>query len=204
MQKLFGSLRLVAAVSILAAIIGQFSFTAARVPINPFNFFGYFTIQSNIIALVALMASAYFIFLRQHQPDWVIYLRGVATALMAIVGIVYNTLLAGADLAGSFSLQWSNNVLHIVIPVYLLLDWVLFADRGPLVYRRLWLVLIYPIVWLIVIVIRGATDGWVPYPFLDPANGYGVVTVYCIAIAVITVLFGLGVFALSRLRILRP
>ncbi|MBC7591115.1 MAG: Pr6Pr family membrane protein [Salinibacterium sp.] len=84
------------------------------------------------------------------------------------------------------------------------MDWVLFADRKKLRYNKLWIVLIYPIVWLVVILIRGATDGWVPYPVLDPATGYGSVAAYSIAIAVFTVLFGLAVFALSRVRILKP
>ena len=121
-----------------------------------------------------------------------------------IVGIVYNTLLAGASLAGSFDLKWSSNILHVIIPNYALVDWVLFADRKKLRSNKLWIVLIYPIVWLVVILIRGATDGWVPYPFLDPATGYGSVAAYSIAIAVFTVLFGLAVFALSRVRILKP
>ena len=121
-----------------------------------------------------------------------------------IVGIVYNTLLAGASLAGSFDLKWSSNILHVIIPIYALVDWVLFADRKKLRYNKLWIVLIYPIVWLVVILIRGATDGWVPYPVLDPATGYGSVAAYSIAIAVFTVLFGLAVFALSRVRILKP
>lgn len=50
--------------------------------------------------------------------------------------------------------------------------------------------------------IRGATDGWEPYPFLDPATGYGSVTTYRIAISAITVVFGPAVFGLSRVRIL--
>ena len=121
-----------------------------------------------------------------------------------IVGLVYRTLLAGASLAGSFDLRWSNNILHVIIPICALVDWVLFADRKKLPYNRLWIVLIYPILWLVVILIRGATDGWVPYPFLDPATGYGSVAAYSIAIAAFTVIFGLAVFALSRVRILRP
>ena len=56
--------------------------------------------------------------------------------------------------------------------------------------------------WLGVILVRGATDGWVPYPFLDPATGYGKVAVYCLVIAAVTILFGYGVYALSRVRIL--
>lgn len=204
MKMLFATLRLAAGLAIIIAITGQFASSASRGTINPFNFFGYFTIQSNIIAAVALLASAIVIFRGASQPLWVIYLRAIATALMVIVGLVYNTLLANADLAGSFSLPWSSNILHIFIPIYLLLDWILFADRERLPYKRLWLVLIYPIVWLVVIVIRGATDGWVPYPFLDPATGYGTVAVYSVAIAVFTILFGLAIFALSRVRILDP
>ncbi|CAN5482295.1 Pr6Pr family membrane protein [soil metagenome] len=204
MKRLFGLLRLVAGLAILTAIIGQFAYSAARTSINPFNFFGYFTIQSNIITMVAFLASAFFILSRKKQPSWVILLRAVATTIIVIVGIVYNTLLSGASLAGSFDLRWSSNILHVIIPIYALVDWVLFADRKKLPYNKLWIVLIYPIVWLVVILIRGATDGWVPYPFLDPATGYGSVALYCIAIAAFTVLFGLAVFALSRVRILKP
>ena len=204
MEQLFGLLRLLAGVAILSTIIGQFVFTAGRATINPFNFFGYFTIQSNIITMVAFLASAYFILSRKRQPIWVIYLRAIATTIIVLVGLVYNTLLAGASLAGSFDLKWSSNILHVIIPIYALVDWVLYADRKKLPYNKLWLVVIYPIVWLVVILIRGATDGWVPYPFLDPATGYGSVAVYCVAISAFTVLFGLAVFALSRVRILKP
>ncbi len=203
-RRLFGLLRLGAGLAILTAVIGQFAYTAARATINPFNFFGYFTIQSNLITMVAFLASAFFILTRRKQPDWVILLRAVATTIIAIVGLVYNTLLAGAALGDSFNLTWSSNILHIVIPIYALVDWVLFADRRVLSYREIWMVLIYPIVWLVVILIRGATDGWVPYPFLDPATGYGSVAAYSLGIAAVTVLFGFAVFALSRLRILTP
>ena len=110
--------------------------------------------------------------------------------------------MSGASLAGSFDLAWSSNILHIIIPLYALVDWLLFPDRTKLPHKRLWLVLIYPVVWLVVILIRGATDGWVPYPFLDPATGSGSVTIDCIAISAFTVVFGLAVFALSRVRIL--
>jgi hypothetical protein len=204
MKQLPGFLRLLAGLAILSAIIGQFVYTAGRVTINPFNFFGYFTIQSNIITMVAFLASAYFILRRKTQPTWVVFLRAIATTIIVLVGLVYNTLLAGASLAGSFDLAWSSDILHILIPIYALVDWLFFADRTKLPYSKLWLVLIYPIVWLVVILIRGATDGWVPYPFLDPATGYGSVTIYCIAISAFTVLFGLAVFALSRVRILKP
>ena len=47
------------------------------------------------------------------------------------------------------------------------------------------------------------TDGWVPYPFLNPAKvaGYGGVAAYAIGIAVAFVLVGWVLFAIAhRLR----
>jgi len=203
MKNLFAILRTAAGLLIVIAIVAQFISTASGTTINPFNFFGYFTIQSNIIAAVAFFASAYFIFRNKLQPEWVIYLRALATILMVIVGIVYNTLLAGEGLDGSFNVVWSNNSLHIIIPIYAALDWLLFGDRPKLPFSRLWLMLVYPIVWLVVVLIRGATDGWVPYPFLSPANGYLSVAIYALAIAGFTILFAYGVYAYSRVRVIK-
>ena len=206
MKKLFAVVRVIAGAAIVVAIVAQFIKTSSMTTVNPFNFFGYFTNQSNIIAAVAFLASAYFIFRGTVQPSWVIYLRALATVLMAIVGIVYNTLLSNLDLAGSFNLQWSNDILHVIIPIYAVLDWVLFGDRDKLPFANLWYMLIYPAIWLVVVLVRGALDGWVPYPFLDPAQpgGYFAVLVYALAIAAFTILFAYGAYALTRVRVLKP
>lgn len=204
MKILFGSLRSAAAAAIVVAIVAQFMSTAGGTEINPFNFFGYFTIQGNIIAAVAFALSAIFIFGKRAQPRWLSYLRALATVIMAIVGIVYNTLLADAGLDGAFNVPWSNDILHIWIPIYAVADWVLFGDRIKLPFARLWVMLIYPVIWLVVILIRGASDGWVPYPFLDPASGYDSVAVYSLIISAITILFGYGAYAMTRVKILKP
>jgi hypothetical protein len=47
----------------------------------------------------------------------------------------------------------------------------------------LWLA--YPLAWTGLTMVRGAADGWYPYPFLDPANGgYGQVAVTAVAITI--------------------
>ncbi|KQW08239.1 hypothetical protein ASC66_04770 [Leifsonia sp. Root4] len=203
MKILFASLRSIAAAAIVVAIVAQFMSTASGTEINPLNFFGYFTIQGNIIAAVAFALSAIFIFGKRAQPRWLSYLRALATVIMAIVGIVYNTLLADAGLDGAFNVPWSNDILHIWIPIYAVADWVLFGDRIKLPFARLWVMLIYPVIWLVVILIRGASDGWVPYPFLDPASGYDSVAVYSLIISAITILFGYGAYAVTRIKILK-
>ena len=63
-------------------------------------------------------------------------------------------------------------------------DWLIAPPHGPLGLRRVaWPWLVPPVVWTSVTLVRGALDGWYPYPFLNPANGgYGTVALYCTAI----------------------
>ena len=51
--------------------------------------------------------------------------------------------------------------------------------------------------------VRGATDGWVPYPFLDPKNGYGTVAGICAVLAAAFTLIGLALRLADRVP-LRP
>jgi hypothetical protein len=46
--------------------------------------------------------------------------------------------------------------------------------------------LIYPLIYVVYTLIRGAISSFYPYPFLSPAKigGYGVVFLYCLAIFV--------------------
>jgi hypothetical protein len=201
-SPIFASLRLLIAAVALVAIVSTFIDTASRVAINPFNFFGYFTMQSNIIITVVLLLAAYAAFARNERlATSLVLARACATTYIVIVGIVYNTLLVG--LPGGISLEWANWVLHVALPAYAALDWILFGDRIAVPWRRLWIVVIFPIVWIAVVLVRGATDRWVPYPFLDPSHGYGVVALYCVGIAVATVAVAVGIWSLSRLQISR-
>lgn len=193
--------RLAIAMLGIVAIVSTFVDTSTRAAINPFNFFGYFTMQSNIFIVFFLLLAALVTFTGKTQPQWLMVARGCATTYIVITGVVYNILLNGLE--GGISLAWANTVLHLVLPLYAAFDWVVFSDRGPLAWKRIWLVLIYPIVWIIVVLARGATDGWVPYPFLDPAQGYGVVAMYALGIAAATVVFAILIWAISRVHLIR-
>ncbi|TFC00188.1 MULTISPECIES: Pr6Pr family membrane protein [Cryobacterium] len=201
-KYLFAVLRVAIVALVVIAIVATFFDTATRANINPFNFFGFFTMQSNIITAVILLLAALTTFIGRTQTRLLMFARACATTYIVIVGIVYNLLLAGLE--GGVSLEWANWVLHVAFPIYAALDWILFGDRTALAWKRLWVVLIYPVLWIIVVIIRGATDGWVPYPFLDPATGYGSVAIYSIVIFVATVIVGAVIFSLSRVRIIKP
>jgi hypothetical protein len=184
------------ALLILAAVVATMVDVASRTTLNPFNFFGYFTNQSNLILAVVYLLSA-LAPTALGEPARSL-LRSAATTYIVIVGIVYATLLAPLGAAGGVPVPWANFVLHVVTPIYGIVDWFVFRDHIRLTLGQLWLVLVYPAVWTVVVLIRGTTDGWVPYPFLDPAQGYGVVAVYCVGILVVFFLIGALVFWTSR------
>lgn len=197
MRVAIALVRLAAAALVVAAITGT-RITAAQ-PVNPVDFFGYFTIQSNVIAAAAFVVGAVGMLRRQSLLPT---LRGVAVVCIGLTGVVYNTVLVGLD--GGVALLWANTALHAVVPALALLDRVLVADRPPLRRSRLWWVVPYPLVWLAVVLVRGATDGWVPYPFPNSENGYGSVALASLGVTAAVLVLAVLVWALSRVRVLRP
>lgn len=194
-------IRSVVVIAVLSAVVATFASTAENGPVNPFNFFGYFTIQSNLLGAAVFGCTAVVGFLGRPQGMALHLARASITTYLLVVGLVYNTLLSG--LAGGVDVGWANTVMHIVFPLYCLLDWLIVPDRSPLPFRFLWVLELYPVLWCAVILVRGATDGWVPYPFLAPSTGYASVLLYVAGIAVTFVVVGAAVFALSRLRLVR-
>jgi len=163
------------------------------------NFFGYFTIQNNLIGATALLIAAHFT--GRARPQWVEYLRVSAAVYLSIVVTVYWLLLAPLE---DNVTAWTNLILHGASGVFLLADWLLEGPRSKLPVRRAWIVLVYPVVWLTVVLIRGATDGWFPYPFLDPANGYASIAVVVVGIIVSGLVVGGLLFRATRWRVVTP
>ncbi|MGI9823114.1 Pr6Pr family membrane protein [Agromyces sp. Marseille-Q5079] len=205
MRQVFGVLRVLAAAAIVTAIVGQFVQSWSMVPDRLFfvvNFFSFFTILSNALTAVLLLVGGWIAFTRARDPEWFNLVRGCAVTYMATTFVVYNLLLRGFSLDQATTLPWSNEILHVWAPLYVVIDWVLAPGRRPVAWQRLWTIAIFPIVWVAYSMIRGAIIGWYPYPFLNPAQeaGYGGVLVYVIAIAAFILLVGAGVIALSRTR----
>jgi len=163
---------------------------------NPFDYFGFFTNQTNMLMGLLLVATGALMLLDRPMPHWWATARGVMTACLLVVAVVYNGLIPGTGTASA----WVSAVLHILFPLFVLLDWLLVGDRPPLRWSRLWIVLPYPIVWLAVVLVRGVTDGWVPYGFLLPERGVVSLLGYCAALLVTFVVAGAAVWAGSRAR----
>lgn len=181
------------------------------------NFFSFFTILSNAAAAVVLAWIALWYLSKGRRQDPDAEPPGLAVALacvstyMIITGIVYNSLLRGIELPqGSAPIPWSNEVLHLIGPIFLLLDVFVGPLRRALAWRSLWAVVAVPIVWVIYTMIRGtlATNPvsgdpfWYPYPFLNPNNpgGWPSVILYVIGIAGAIVAVGAFVVWWGRRR----
>ncbi len=165
----------------LVAIAAQLKVAADAGVLNLVNFFSYFTIQSNLIGAGVLL----FLAVRGDAPrsarvDW---WRGAASVYLTVTFAVVILLLSKVDVG--LQLPWVDFVLHKLIPVVVVADFVLDPPASRLSLRDGLLWLAYPIVWLAYTMVRGPIAGWYPYPFLDPASGgYGTVAVTGVAILV--------------------
>lgn len=190
-----GALRVAVGVLAIVVLGYAYSLSIAAGDANPFDYFGYFTNQTTLLMSVLLMTAGGLSLARRHVPVGLGTLRGVAAAYLIVVAVIYNTLVPGTGSAP----PWVSVMLHIVLPVIALLDWALVDDRRPLSWRRLWIVLPYPLVWLVVVLVRGATDGWVPYGFLMPENGVRSLVLHTVGLSCIVLMAGALVWAMSRL-----
>ena len=219
MRIIFAVLRLAVAVAIIAAIVAQLvtsiGFWTAKggvdVPMHVWHFFSFFTIDSNVGAVAVFAIGAICLIRNEGDPRWFALLRASITTYMAVTFVVYNLLLRGIALPQGTTVPWSNEILHVVAPLLIVLDWFFAPGRRRLEWKDLRVIIAFPIIWVIYTLIRGplAYDEtghkptWYPYPFLNPdlsPEGYWSVLFYVILIAGVVIGTGAGVIRVSRPR----
>ncbi|WP_345544418.1 Pr6Pr family membrane protein [Microbacterium jejuense] len=185
------------------------------------NYFSLFTIVSTLLSAIVLLTAASW---DLRHPGWSREPLGIALALAAVtgpvllLGIVYNALLRGlpspvalGDTVGIHLLdQYAVEVLHVVLPIYFVLDLLLAPRRRGLPWWSLAVIVGYPLVWTAYTMVRGELVGnpdgsapwWYPYPFLDPhgAGGYSSAVMYIGAILAMFLILGVGIIEIGRFR----
>lgn len=188
---------LVRAARVLAAALGILGIATALAdrtgPLG--NFFSFFTIESNLLAIAVLLVGG---LADPRSTRWA-YVRGAVTLYMTITGIIYAALLSDVDV--QVIRPWVNDIVHRYVPLLLLLDW-LVAPPWPAVRRRAalgWLA--FPLAYFAYSLVRGPIADWYPYPFLDPRpHGYDHVVAYAVVLAIGMAALALAVHALGRRR----
>lgn len=176
------ALRLLMAAAVVAAIITQLANTIS-LGHSVTNFFSFFTIQSNIIGVVAVTTAA-LAGATARRSVWLSQLRGAATLYMGITGMIFSLLLSGADV--QTPIPWVNSTLHYIFPLFIVIDWLVDRSVRPLSFRQGLIFLAYPVAYGAFCLIRGPIVDWYPYPFLDPRlHGYTFVAVMMVFVAVV-------------------
>ncbi|ASZ66525.1 Pr6Pr family membrane protein [Bacillus cereus] len=184
-EKILSLFRLCLSLLVCSAIITQFIIRAQVKPFNPVNFFSFFTIESNILVACILLLSSIgtATFGRSEQFS---ILRGAATVYILTTGLVYFLLLRGLEESLQTAIPWVNTVLHYIMPIAMLLDWILNPPIKKITWKQAASWLLFPCFYVVYSLIRGPIVNWYPYPFLDPRiGGYGKVLLYSIGIAVV-------------------
>jgi hypothetical protein len=204
-DRLLAWVRIGFAVLALTAIVVQATNLMGDGVFNPTRFFLFFTILSNLTAAAIFLEGGR----RQlaGRPPVLDLWRGAAVVFMTVTFIVFAVLLRDLQEQLNTNIAWVDTVLHRIMPVVVMADWLIAPPHGPLGFRRALIPWVAPpLVWTIVTLIRGAVDGWYPYPFLDPDNGgYGTVALYSVGIfalflAIIWLAATVGLALRARLR----
>lgn len=188
--------RVIGGSAVLAVIAYAYVLRIAVGDANPFDFFGYFTNQTSALTAAVLIVIGLLATRGRRLPPALTVAWGVGVACLIVVAVVYNGLVPGTGSAP----PWVSAVLHAVFPALVVVDFATAPDRPVLPWNRLWWVLPYPLLWVAVVLLRGATDGWVPYGFMLPERGLASLVLHVVGILLLLLVAATGVWALSRVR----
>jgi hypothetical protein len=183
------SYRWVIAGLVVAAIVTQLVHTVGlKPPGSAVNFFSFFTIEANIIAVAVFVIGA--IPGREPNSRWYDIVRGAAATYMSVTGVVYAVLLSDLPTTADSTVPWVNEVLHYLVPLVVFLDWLFVPPKHVIRFRESLIWAAFPLLYAIYSLARGAATNWYPYPFLDvEMHGLRRVLVNCVGIGIGTILF---------------
>ncbi|RFS21341.1 hypothetical protein DVR12_15680 [Chitinophaga silvatica] len=184
------------------ALIAQFVIMMGNKEVPTYElvirFFSFFTILTNI--LLAINSTTLLLIPKSGIGKWFAKPQ-VATALtvyILIVSLVYNIVLR--SLWHPIGLQKIvDELLHTVLPILFVLYWIYFVPKNTLCYKYLWSFLLYPLGYIIYVLIRGTISGFYPYPFLNVVDqGWNATIVAIIVLAFVFILFSLIFLAIAK------
>ena len=146
---------------------------------NPSILTCYYTILSNFVCLFYF---AYLLICNPKKESPLV--KGSVVLGILITGLVYHFMLNGAMEAGvgavaevTFTEVLANTLVHYVVPITTLLDYLLFTEKGDVRWYHPFTWLILPIVYVFFILIRPMFSDLMfagfsgasrfPYPFVD-------------------------------------
>ena len=162
------------------------------------NFFSYFTVLMNVIVALALTGPA--LLPNSALGRWTASegVRAAVAMYIAVVGLTYHFLLSHVwDPQGWLFV--ANGLLHYVMPIAFVIDWLAFTPKGRLRWLDAvkWLAL--PLVYVVWTLIHGYASNWWPYWFMDvPTLGPAKTGFWFAAMLALFLVVGLVIVMLDR------
>ncbi len=203
-RRIVAVLRLVAGVALLATITIQVTDRVVNNAFDPWEYFSYFTIESSLINIAVFFVGGVMALRLATDTRFFTTVRMATLTYAVVTAGVYNLLLRNVPYVGDYvGLQWPNEIIHVWVPLFILLDWLFSPGRPALPWSSLRLVVVFPVAWLLYTLMRGAASGGriYPYPFLDPATaGWGSVIGYIVGLTAFLLAIGALAVAYGRTR----
>ncbi|PFG22438.1 hypothetical protein ATH90_1155 [Pseudomonas lurida] len=162
------------------------------------NFFSFFTVLTNTLAVVVLS----YALVRRESAAKRFFLSppvssGIAASIV-VVSLAYNLLLRHLWSPTGFQFI-ADELLHDVMPVLFLIYWWRCVPKGSVRLKHIGAWMIYPLVYFAYALLRGDLLGQYQYPFIDVSTlGYPQVFVNAVGILVGFVVIALVVVGLDK------
>jgi hypothetical protein len=163
--------------------------------------FSYFTIQSNLLILIAAITLAV---APRRDGRWWRVLRFDAVLGIVITGLVFDTILAPHVHLTGVSLAVTIG-FHYFAPWAALAGFLLFGPRPRIDWRTFGLGFSWPVAWIGYTFVHGELSGWYPYFFLNVSTlGFPVALRNTAVVLALGLLLGLGLKLADRLPSFGP
>lgn len=165
----------------------------------------YYTLMSNILCAAYFLSAALFT-LKNEKKTMLPQVKGALVMCITVTGMVYHFMLAGKfEMQGT--LLMSNILLHYVVPLMTVLDWILFDCKGNYTRYSPFLWLIAPLAYFLYVIIRvaggallGPYGAKYPYYFMDiDTLGFGNVMLINLVMAIFFVILGYIIVWIDRM-----
>lgn len=171
----------------------------ASLPETILRYFSFFTILTNILVAVCFTV----LLIKPQSGRWEFLSRPATRTAIAVyitmVGIVYNVILRSVWNPTGLQ-RVVDELLHSVIPLLFIFYWLLFVPKAGLQWRDMLAWLIYPLIYIVGILSRGALAGFYPYPFIDVTSiGYGKVLLNCGALMIAFIVLSVVFLSIAKL-----
>jgi len=133
------------------------------------NFFSFFTILSNILVALSFTLSLLWPSSLSGRFFSRTTVRSAICLYILVVGIVYSLVLRQIWDPQGWQLV-ADRLLHDAIPLIYVVFWLLFVTKGVLQWKNTIPWLIFPLIYLVYSLLRGAVTGWYAYPFINVAE----------------------------------